>query len=331
MATLRLFARLRELAGSSRLDVAGSTVGEVLETAADRFGDEFTAALATARVWRNGEEAALSDPIGVEDEVAVLPPVSGGATTMVATSQVSAAAPWVVAVVLVLVNMRGDSAWWAAALVAAAGLWVIDVANQMELRGRSMPAVAVVIGSVAGAVLTQSIGPLGLAVAVAVAVMVVLAWGVGLAGHRSVDAVAPGVMVAMLMAAAVGSLVLTRSEASPDPQAIDVFLLVVIVSTALGALVDRLADLPYLDPFTATALAAIGGALVMAVVWDLDVAGYLLVGLGLAVTLVAGRGLGSLLRTGTVALTGQVPGVLRGLDAAMLAAAFYFSWIRLIL
>lgn len=331
MATLRLFARLRELAGSSRIEIDGGTVGEVVAAAGERFGPEFAAAVQTARVWRNGEEADPADPIVASDEVAILPPVSGGATTITARPEVALAGPLLVAAVVVLVNLRGDDAWWAAVLVGAAGLWVIDLATQIEARGRSFPAIGVLVGAVAGAVITESIGPTGLAVALAAAVMIVLAWGVGIAGFRSVDTVAPGVMVGLLAAAAVGSLILTRSGASPDPEAVDVFLLVVILAGLLGSAVERMAQLPYLDPFTVTALTAIVGAVATAFFRDLDVAGYLLVGLGVAVALVAGRGLGSLLRTGTVALAEPPPGLLRGLDGAVLAAALYFPLVRLVL
>lgn len=331
MATVRLFARLKELAGSSRVEIDGGTVGEVVAAAGDRFGPEFVAAVETARVWRNGEEAQPSDAIDAGDEVAILPPVSGGAAAIAARPEVAVAAPLLVALVIVFVNLQGDAAWWAAALVGVAGLWIIDLAGQIEARGRSFPAIGVLVGAVAGAVITESIGATGLAVAIAAAVMIVLTWGVGIAGYRSVDTVAPGVMVGLLAAAAVGSLILARSSASPDSEAVDVFLVVVILAVLLGSVVERMAQLPYLDPFTVTALTAIVAAVAMAFFRDLDVAGYLLVGLGVAVALVAGRGLGSLLRTGTVALAEPPPGMLRGLDGAVLAAALYFPLVRLVL
>lgn len=331
MAHVRLFARLRELAGTSRVDIAGDTVGEVLSAAQDKFGSEFAQIVETSRVWRNGEETGPSDSIDPGDELAVLPPVSGGAMTATIPPEVMGAGSIVLGLVLVLVNLRADSAWWAAALVGAAGLWIIDVATQMNLRGRAFPAIAAAIGAVGGALLASSMGAGGLAIAIAVAVMVVLGWGVGVAGQRSVDSLAPGVLVAMLAAAAVGSLVLSRSEVTPDPEAVDVFLIAVIVATLFGSLVDRLEQLPYVDPFTVTALVAILAAVGTAYFRELDVAGYLLVGLGLAVTLVAGRGFGALLRTGSPALAERVPGILRGLDGALLAAALYFPWIRLVL
>jgi len=61
-----------------RAELPGATVGEVLASARERFGHEFAAVLAASRVWRNGEPAFDDTPVGDADEVAVLPPVSGG-------------------------------------------------------------------------------------------------------------------------------------------------------------------------------------------------------------------------------------------------------------
>jgi molybdopterin synthase sulfur carrier subunit len=76
--TLRLFAAAREAAGTGREVIAGSTVGDVLADARRRYGDGFTAVLERSRIWVNGEPAVDETPIGDVDEVAVLPPVSGG-------------------------------------------------------------------------------------------------------------------------------------------------------------------------------------------------------------------------------------------------------------
>ncbi len=78
MATVRLFARLRELAGGSRVQIEGATVGEIVAAAGEQFGSEFAASLETARIWLNGEEADYDDAVDPGDEVAMLPPVSGG-------------------------------------------------------------------------------------------------------------------------------------------------------------------------------------------------------------------------------------------------------------
>lgn len=80
MAVLRLFAQAREAAGTGRDVVDGVTVDEVLAGARARYGDRFGALLPNCRVWVNGEPAHGDDPVADGDEVAVLPPVSGGAT-----------------------------------------------------------------------------------------------------------------------------------------------------------------------------------------------------------------------------------------------------------
>ena len=80
MATLRLFAAAREAAGTGRATVEASTVGAVLHEAMARYGEQFSAVCARSRIWLNGEPADTDTPVGESDEVAVLPPVSGGAT-----------------------------------------------------------------------------------------------------------------------------------------------------------------------------------------------------------------------------------------------------------
>ncbi|MEY2461351.1 MAG: sulfur-carrier protein [Acidimicrobiaceae bacterium] len=79
IAVLRLFAAARQAAGTGRDVIDGATVREVLDGAAARYGNEFSEVLRTCRVWVNGESADLATPVGDSDEVAVLPPVSGGA------------------------------------------------------------------------------------------------------------------------------------------------------------------------------------------------------------------------------------------------------------
>lgn len=78
MPTLRLFAAAREAAGRSVDEVPGATVDEVLGAARVRYGPAFAEVLATSGVWVNGEPVAGDASVGEADEVAVLPPVSGG-------------------------------------------------------------------------------------------------------------------------------------------------------------------------------------------------------------------------------------------------------------
>lgn len=78
MARLRLFAAAREAAGVSDDVVEGATIAEVLAEAQRRYGVDFADILRTSKVWLNGEESDVSSPVRDSDEIAVLPPVSGG-------------------------------------------------------------------------------------------------------------------------------------------------------------------------------------------------------------------------------------------------------------
>jgi molybdopterin converting factor small subunit len=78
VARLRLFAAAREAAGTGRDLVDGRTVADVLAGASARYGATFSALLPTCRVWVNGEPATGDTSVQDADEVAVLPPVSGG-------------------------------------------------------------------------------------------------------------------------------------------------------------------------------------------------------------------------------------------------------------
>jgi sulfur-carrier protein len=78
VVTLRLFAAAREAAGTGRAEVPGATVDEVVAAAAERYGPGFAEVLGTCRIWCNGEPATGEEPVSDADEVAILPPVSGG-------------------------------------------------------------------------------------------------------------------------------------------------------------------------------------------------------------------------------------------------------------
>jgi MoaD family protein len=75
---VRLFASLREDAGASQVEAAGATVGEVVDALSVRYGDRFARVAAVASYVVNGERATRDMPIAAGDEVALLPPVSGG-------------------------------------------------------------------------------------------------------------------------------------------------------------------------------------------------------------------------------------------------------------
>ena len=81
---LLLFASAREAAGCSRDEfelTSETSVARLLADAVERYGDPFASVLTTARVWINGDEPERGRATLLRDgdEIAVLPPVSGGA------------------------------------------------------------------------------------------------------------------------------------------------------------------------------------------------------------------------------------------------------------
>lgn len=78
MVRVRLFAALREAAGASSVEAPGKTVGDVVDMLSERYGERFAAVAAVASFVVNGERAGRQTPIADGDEVALLPPVSGG-------------------------------------------------------------------------------------------------------------------------------------------------------------------------------------------------------------------------------------------------------------
>ena len=79
MIRVRLFAALRELAGSSEVEGSGRTVGEVADDLSARYGERFAGIAAVSSFVLNGERAARDTLVADGEELAVLPPVSGGA------------------------------------------------------------------------------------------------------------------------------------------------------------------------------------------------------------------------------------------------------------
>lgn len=75
---VRLFAALREIAGDSFVEASGHTLGEVVDDLSARYGERFAQIADVGSFVINGERASRETPIAEGDEVALLPPVSGG-------------------------------------------------------------------------------------------------------------------------------------------------------------------------------------------------------------------------------------------------------------
>jgi len=82
VAKLLFFAAIREAAGARTAEVDASTIGEALKVATERFGDRFERLLKISTVLHNDETVKPDGwwdvHLDADDEIAVLPPVSGG-------------------------------------------------------------------------------------------------------------------------------------------------------------------------------------------------------------------------------------------------------------
>lgn len=77
MAVVLLFASAREAVGVGRIETSAATVGQAIAAVVGDHPD-LAAVLPTCAIWLNGDPANDDTPIAAGDEVAVLPPVSGG-------------------------------------------------------------------------------------------------------------------------------------------------------------------------------------------------------------------------------------------------------------
>jgi MoaD family protein len=76
--TVRLFAALRELAGSTHVEAEGATVEAVISALGTRFGERFEQIARSGSAIVNGERADGDHALAGDEDVALLPPVSGG-------------------------------------------------------------------------------------------------------------------------------------------------------------------------------------------------------------------------------------------------------------
>jgi MoaD family protein len=75
---VRLFAALRELAGTSHLEVDARDVGSLLDRLSETLGPEFERIMRAGTVVVDGETVGRDRALKPGDEAALLPPVSGG-------------------------------------------------------------------------------------------------------------------------------------------------------------------------------------------------------------------------------------------------------------
>jgi sulfur-carrier protein len=327
MATLRMFANLRELAGTSTVEIDGATVGVVLDAATDRFGQAFAEGLGASKVWVNGDEADRATAVTVGDEVAVIPPVSGGVTVF----EDGDVTPALLGVILLATFAIANVISLEALTFAAVGgtlAWLWDLGDTQTEDGRVSPVFGALVGATAAANGAYAWGLAGFAGGLALGLMAVLAHALVDRRLRSLTALSAGSLMALTAGAGAGSLVLVRAGS----EVYITVLLVVVVLAAISQWVVRrfLADVGGLDPNLAMVIGVLLGAGAAGFIADtLSPVEALVAGAAAVAGLLAGKAIGSMLRSGDVHHTTRSPGLLTAVDGAVLAAATF--WIALLL
>lgn len=320
MARLRLFANLREIAGTGSIEIEGTTVAEVLAGASERFGDEFTRALSPAAVWVDGDRADQESAVGPASEVAVIPPVSGG-TTVVRSPilmEIGLVAAFLAALVI---SSRMSLQWYAVAVVLVGGVWVFDVSTSSERRGIPLAHIPVLLSVGAAVAASYRFGVAGMAAAAVGSLLLVLVWSVAVAGLRPVDSFAAG--GALAVAASLGSSAMVLLRMGSEDLTL-VFLMVLSAGVMVAWLSDR-TERPLVDPLAGLVVGAVLAGAIGGALWAPDLLDALGAAVAASIALVAGRNLGMLLRVGGLFAPGPVPGSLSYFDGALLAAMAFWS------
>lgn len=335
MARLRFFAGLKQAAGIGEVEIPGRSVAEVLSTASATYGSEFERGLATAKVWVNGEPADSETPVSADDEVAVLPPVSGGSSPAADVDAVpslsafneSVLLPWIAWGALLVANLVSEELF-TIVLVGVVGAWVWDVFDEAAERASGMvrwPALAANLAAAAGAWAWSSEG---LGVAVAAGVLLTMSWSVFSPGMRTVEALGGTLLAAVISSVATGSLVLVRLGAHGESRVTSLLIMLIVADLVLWIRLGAGEDSAF-DPHTSAAIAALIAGVVTGAVWDTSLVAMVLGAAAVAAAFLAGRAFGSALRTGDLYLLQRLPGFLVPLDGALLAAPLF--WVVLAL
>jgi molybdopterin converting factor small subunit len=325
MARLRLFAGLREAAGTASVDVSGATVGEVVANAAAYFGPAFSGDLADAQMWVNGERAGPSTPVVDQDEISLVPASGPPATAVRSPAGIEVALLLVLAIVLFVTNALGVR-WLAVAAVLAGLLWAYDLAGAAGRRGLWLGSVPIMLSLFASVLASYRFGIPGMAIATVGATLLALVWSVFAPHLRPVESIAGGMLLSAVGALGAGSMILLRMRSEGEMTS---FLVVAAAAVAVAWLVAGTEVVP-IDPLTAGVLGALGAGVVTGAVWSEDLWPTVAAAAAAAAALVAGRNIGSLARSGALHLGGETPGSLAHLDGVLLAAAAFWAVLHLI-
>lgn len=330
MPTLRLFARFREIAGTDETTVEEGTVGEILDSASETYGPAFANGLRTAGVWVNGNPVDRDAAVGANDEMAIIPPVSGGTYAAPRTRQPLTVDPAesilsVIVLAALLVSAWVPLEWFVVITVGAALAWLWDLADTDATRAGSINLYATLFAPPIAAAATYAWGYEGFAGGFAAAIAISIFWPIFESRWRDVESIAMTASISMIAAAGAGALVMLRMMST----AIALSYLLIVALAIIAALVTAAYGGQTIDPNVGTLVGAlVAGLLAGLLTDDIDLAAGLVAAVGVAAGLIAGRVLGSMVRTGSIVHTVRLPGQLSPLDGLWLAAPLF--WLALV-
>ena len=330
MPTLRLFARFREIAGTDEITVEDGTVEEILNRASESFGPAFANGLKSAGVWVNGNPVGRDATVSADDEMAIIPPVSGGTYAAPRTQRSMAVDPAesilsVIVLAALLVSAWVPLEWFVVITVGAALAWLWDLSDADATRAGSINLYATLLAPPIAAAATYAWGYEGFAGGFAAAIAIAVFWPIFVSRWRGIESIGMTASVAMIAAAGAGALVMLRMMST----AIALSFLFIVGLAIIAALVTGAYGGQTIDPNVGTLVGAlIAGLLAGVLTNEIDLATSLVASVAVAAGLIAGRVLGSMVRTGSIVHTVRLPGQLSPLDGLWLAAPLF--WLALV-
>lgn len=267
--TVRLFAALRDAAGTAQVEVAPAALPTIVAELCDRFGEPFTTRVSVASGMLDGQRVALDDDIRVDAgaELALLPPFSGGSTATARQRQVYRLlliGSLLVPALLLLGGFAGRWAYGLVVVVIAVGCVVDLHATLATSSARTLLPATLLVGVGPAVLLLAAPSAEGQWVGELVAVSVMLTFVLAYSSPRRQETAATvgsTLFVGMLVAVGTGALVVLHDEAGPAGLTA-VFVLVALTDVAVIVAGRPMAD----DRTRYRLLAAVAAALPTAIV-----------------------------------------------------------------
>jgi molybdopterin converting factor small subunit len=343
--TVRLFAALRDAAGTAQVEVAPGTVPAIVADLSDRFGEPFATRVTVASGMLDGQRVALDAPHHAADgaELALLPPFSGGSTATLRQQRVYRLLLTGTLLVPLLLLAGVFAGRWAFGLVVV----VVAVGSLIDLH---ITLGATGVRPLLPAMLLMGVGPAALLLIApdagrqwaggVLAVAVMLSFLLAFASprrHEAAAVIGSTLFAGMLVAVGAGTLVVMHDQL--DPVLVAGALVMIALTDAAVVITGRpTARQRILFRLVAAVAVALASAIVVYAAGDVPPPPVALIGgfaLAAVIAALVGARLRQVLRRGGTAPEAPidaVPALLIGTaDAALLGAPLTLLWAQMVL